>query len=185
MKLNRVFLGFLAGGCFAVFSTVGSLGGLVGGLALALLGLLLRGWAAGYLEKGKKLAQDGPYAVFRHPLYQGSFLMALGLLIAGTTSQALARGALLGVAFVFLFAWVYPRRIVEEEATLEKIFGEAWRQFVSERHRFFPRWPPYRRDHPDVFLWSRYLKNREYQAALGYGAALVLLTVKWLVSTSR
>jgi hypothetical protein len=38
-----------------------------------------------------------------------------------------------------------------------------------------------RRENPDLFDWSRYTKNKEYNAALGYAAGLaVVLVKKWL-----
>jgi protein-S-isoprenylcysteine O-methyltransferase Ste14 len=146
------------------------------GLAVALAGLLLRGWAAGYLEKGKRLAQDGPYAWVRHPLYAGSFLMALGFCVAGTGAGRIPSAVLWGV-FLFLFVWIYPRRIKQEEESLEKYFGDAWRAFTAGNRRFLPRCSPLRRDKPDAFLWARYLKNREYNAAVGWlaGAAVVIV----------
>lgn len=48
------------------------------GMALLVGGLLLRSWAAGVIEKQSVLAVTGPYALVRHPLYLGSFLIALG-----------------------------------------------------------------------------------------------------------
>ena len=172
----RVFLGFVAAGLFALFSHVGSWPRALLGLLLALAGLWVRGWAAGYLEKGKRLAQDGPYAWVRHPLYTGSFLMALGVVIAGTASRFPVHAAVLWFVFLFLFLWIYPRRIVDEERALEKTFGDAWRAFTSKNHRFIPRGSPARRENPDRFERARYLKNREYNAAIGWaaGAALVI-----------
>lgn len=177
----RVFMGFVAGAVFAVFSHPSFGGRFAAGLGLAFAGLLLRGWAAGYLEKGKRLAQDGPYATWRHPLYAGSFLMAFGFCLAGTGSPKLEHGFLLWCVFAVLFFGVYPRRMREEEATLERTFGDAWRAFHRRTFRFIPRFPPLRRDAPDVFLWARYRKNREYQAAVGFLAGAALLAGKaWL-----
>lgn len=177
----RVFLGFVAGAVYSVFSHVASERRLAVGLAVAFFGLLLRSRAAGYLEKGKKLAQDGPYAVWRHPLYMGSFLMALGFCIAGTGTPRLEHGFLIWCAFTVLFFGVYPRRVRGEEASLESTFGDAWREYRRRTFRFFPRFPPLRREAPDRFRWIRYRKNREYQAFFGYIAGAGLLAIKaWL-----
>lgn len=173
----RVFMGFLAGALFAVFSHVASWPRLSVGLFIAFLGLVLRAWAAGYLEKGKRLAQDGPYAIFRHPLYSGSFLMALGFAVSGTGSFSFP-GFVIWLAFFTLFIVVYPRRIREEEATLEQHFGEPWRLFVRKNHRFLPRLIPTRRENPDAFQWPRYLKNREYNAFVGWLVGTGLLLAK-------
>jgi protein-S-isoprenylcysteine O-methyltransferase Ste14 len=174
----RVFFGFLAGGLFAWMCHPAPVPRLLLGLAVALAGLLLRGWAAGYLEKGKRLAQDGPYALFRHPLYDGSFLIALGFVIAGTHRAYEIHLAFVAAAFLALFVVVYPLRIRDEEVALEGIFGDGWRAFVARNHRFLPSFPPFRRDNPDSFSWERYRKNREYQAALGYLAGVGVLAFK-------
>ncbi len=183
----RVFFGFLAGILFVWMSHPAPRYFFIGGLAVSLAGLLLRGWAAGYLEKGRRLAQDGPYALFRHPLYAGSFLIAVGFLLAGAHPVYFAEGGPVydvhGFILVFvaaaLFLGVYPRRIREEEESLEKTFGDAWRVFVSRNTRFFPTFPPFRRPDADSFSWARYRKNREYQAALGVLTGVAVLLVKW------
>lgn len=174
----RVFLGFVAAALFAVLSHVGSWGRLCWGLAIALAGLGLRAWAAGYLEKGKRLAQDGPYAFLRHPLYMGSFLLAVGFVLAGTSPRYPIHAYLLWGVFLFLFAWVYPQRIKGEEASLEQHFGDAWRAFVRQNSRFLPRLSPIRRENPDRFEWARYMKNHEYNAALGWLLGCIVLVAK-------
>jgi protein-S-isoprenylcysteine O-methyltransferase Ste14 len=173
----RVFFGFVAGFFFLVLSHAASWPRVASGLLLSFIGLAIRAWAAGYLEKGKRLAQDGPYSIIRHPLYAGSFLLALGFCIAGTGSYRTWHGAILWAVFVVLFFGVYPRRIREEESTLESHFGDSWREFVRVRQRFLPRLSPVRRDNPDSFTWARYIKNTEYNASIGWlaGAAVILI----------
>lgn len=174
----RVFMGFIAGVLFLFLSHAGSGLRVGAGLAIALAGLPLRGRAAGYLEKGKRLAQDGPYAWIRHPLYAGSFLMALGFTVAGTSAYYPVHGWILWAVFLILFVGIYPRRIKEEEASLEKYFGDAWREFTSRNRRFLPRCSPVRRDNPDRFDWARYRKNKEYNAALGWLAGVAVVLIK-------
>lgn len=48
------------------------------GAILTIFGILLRTWAADVIIKNEKLTVSGPHALFRHPLYIGSFLMVLG-----------------------------------------------------------------------------------------------------------
>src|SRR5689334_19806972 len=62
------------------------------GLPLSILGLILRGWAAGHLDKDRALAQSGPYAYVRNPLYIGTLMVAAGLVLA-------AREWILGLLF--------------------------------------------------------------------------------------
>ena len=171
----RVPLGFAAGALYAVFAHAPGRLRMAAGLGIALSGLWLRAWAAGYLEKGRRLAQDGPYAFWRHPLYAGSFLLALGFSVAGTGPERPGSGLWVWMVFLLLFLGVYPRRIREEEESLERYFGDAWRSYHQRTHRFFPRFSPLRRENPDRFLWSRYRKNKEYNALLGWlvGAGVI------------
>ena len=52
------------------------------GVPVSLLGLALRGWAAGCLDKNRQLATGGPYAHTRNPLYLGTLWTAAGLVLA-------------------------------------------------------------------------------------------------------
>src|SRR5215216_5850418 len=77
----RVPLGFLFAILFGVFSKPTFLTLATGG-AIGLLGLLIRAWASGHIDKAATLAISGPYAHTRNPLYLGSFILGLGFTIA-------------------------------------------------------------------------------------------------------
>ena len=80
----RVPLGFVA--ALVVIWFVQPTGrSLLVGLPVALLGQLLRIWAAGHLEKSREVTQSGPYRLTRHPLYAGSILMGLGFAVASAS----------------------------------------------------------------------------------------------------
>jgi protein-S-isoprenylcysteine O-methyltransferase Ste14 len=72
----RVPAGTLLGIVFLVLMHPSRHSLLLGG-TIACFGALIRVWAAGYIDKGRALAQEGPYAMTRNPLYLGSFLMAI------------------------------------------------------------------------------------------------------------
>ena len=52
------------------------------GMSVALVGELIRIWAAGHLNKAREITSSGPYRYVGHPLYLGSSIMGLGLAIA-------------------------------------------------------------------------------------------------------
>lgn len=158
------------------------------GVLLAVLGLLLRGWAAGTLRKDEVLTTGGPYAHLRHPLYVGSFLIGIGLGVAG------GHWAWAVLVIVF-FLGIYRRTIAEEGERLGHLFGARYREYSAHVPPLVPRLTPYRptpegaiaasRPLPprrDGFAWSRYLRNREWEALLGTAAALAVLAAKmrWL-----
>ena len=78
----RVPAGTLLGVIFLLLMHPSRRSLLYGGI-VALLGALVRLWAAGHIDKGRALATEGPYALTRNPLYLGSFFMALGVILAG------------------------------------------------------------------------------------------------------
>ena len=168
----RVPLGFVLSGAYLVFCQP-SFSLLVAGGVLALAGLLLRAWSAGYLVKSQTLATRGPYALTRNPLYLGSALMGLGFALAGGSWG-------LGVAFLAYFVAVYWPVMRREAQSLRAQFGQAYDRYAETVPLFFPR---LRRAAAgsERFRWECYRKNREYEAALGCLAGVGFLTLKiWL-----
>ncbi len=151
---------------------------LVAGLALAAAGLISRIWASGHIEKGTRLATQGPYRWTRNPLYFGSFLMGLGFTLAA------ANPGLLGL-FLFLFLMIYIPVMRREEVELGQSFGT---QFESYRQRV-PLFVPYPKTSapaeesasPDGnFQWQRVILNREYNTVIGFLIITALLWVKMI-----
>ena len=145
---------------------------LAAGGALALLGAALRGWAAGTIRKERELSTTGPYAHTRNPLYLGSFLMGLGVSLAG------GRWAFV-LLFVVFFAWVYGRTIRSEARLLGELFGEPYDEYARSVPLFVPRVAPYRASAGGPgFTLERWRRNREYQALLGVLAGFAFLTAR-------
>lgn len=161
----RVACGFALLIAFALLSRPSELS-LSIGLPISVLGLLLRGWAAGHLAKDRELATSGPYAYIRNPLYAGTLIVALGIVIA-------SRNIWLAVIFSAVFLLVYLPAIELEEQHLREIFPnyEAYGKAVR-------RWVPVSRweDTSGRFTWSLYKRNEEYKAALGF-----MLATAWLI----
>ncbi|MGH9470859.1 MAG: methyltransferase family protein [Terriglobia bacterium] len=143
------------------------------GAALALAGVALRGLAAGHLEKNEKLATAGPFRYTRNPLYLGSFILGLGFVIA-------ASSWILGVAFVALFVAVYTPSMRQEEGFLRLKFGADYESYAGAVPMFLPA-PGRRLPCRGSFAWARYKRNREYQAAIGWLAAVIFLAAKLML----
>jgi len=168
----RVPLGFALGALYLILAQP-SPTLLLAGAPLALAGLLLRAWSAGYLTKNQRLATSGPYAYTRNPLYLGSALMGLGAAVAG-------RSWVMGAAFAAFFTLVYWPVMQREAQFLGREFPAAFELYVSQVPLFLPKRPRHPTP-PAKFQWRLYLKNREYEAAAGYLAAMVFLALKmWL-----
>ncbi len=140
---------------------------LASGVGIALFGLLLRGYAAGHLRKGKQLATSGPYAHTRNPLYLGSVLLAVGFSVA---SHSWVSTGLLA-AYLIIF---YPMVIRREQTEIKKLYGDAFVEYCSRVPAFWPRLSV--APNPgEQFSWAQYLKNREYEAAIGLAIAMAIL----------
>lgn len=147
---------------------------LVAGAAVALAGAGLRAWAAGCIHKDAELAVDGPYGHTRNPLYLGSLLIGTGVAVAG--------GRWIFVAlFLAFFLLVYLRAMRHEERVLEDRFGERYRRYRRAVPLLLPRLSPYGGAGP-CFSLRRYLRNREWEAALGLGGGFAFLLAKLVMA---
>lgn len=128
------------------------------GLPVALIGQVLRIWAAGHLEKSREVTRSGPYRFTRHPLYAGSTLMGVGLAIASASAIVAA------VLLVYLATTIVVA-IRTEEAYLRAAFGDAYGQYAAgtapEVHR--------------RFSLERAIRNKEYRSATGFLVITVVL----------
>ncbi len=135
------------------------------GLPVSVLGLALRGWAAGHLAKDRELAVSGPYAYTRNPLYVGSVVAAIGIAIAAGSNW-------LALLFVLVFLLIYLPAIELEEQHLREIFSD-YESYAGSVARFLPMRHHLRNS--ARFSWRLYKRNEEYKAALGW-----LIALAWL-----
>ena len=134
------------------------------GLAVAVLGEGIRVWAAGHLEKSREVTRSGPYRFTRHPLYAGSIVMTVGVVIASASAIV----ALLAAAYI---GTTIPAAIRAEEAFLRRTFGDTYARY--QRAQAEPM------DRP--FSFARAMRNREYRAVAGLAAGFALLALKILL----
>ncbi len=145
------------------------------GAAVSAVGLALRAWAAGSIQKDRELATTGPYAHTRNPLYLGSFFLGAGVTIAGGQW-------VLALAFLVFFVLVYRATVLREDSELEARFGERYSVYRARVPSVLPRLTAYEGESSDsaaaAFSRARYMRNREWEAALGAAAAFGLLALK-------
>ncbi len=168
----RVPLGFALGVAYLIFARP-SVSLLIAGSLVALAGVAVRAHAAGYLEKNQRLTTSGPYARTRNPLYLGSLLIGTGFAIAGGRW-------ILGLAFVGLFWLIYIPVMRREADFLRREFAGLYDQYAASVPLFLPRLSAWHDASTEAmrFRWDQYRKNREYEAALGYAAGIILLALK-------
>ncbi len=171
---NRVRVTIILGLLYLAFS-VPTANGLWVGSVLVAVGQGIRFWAAGFLEKNVRLASGGPYRFVRHPLYLGSFVMGLGLVIVAAAAIWWL------VAYLLLFIGFFLPAIHVEELHLQSIFGAEYQDLMVEVPGLIPR--PFRLSvgtAPPVssFSWRRVVANRESRSAAAMAALIALQAAK-------
>jgi protein-S-isoprenylcysteine O-methyltransferase Ste14 len=157
---RRVPLGFVAAAAVVMLAKPTGTSW-ISGVVVASIGEAIRVWAAGHLEKSREVTRSGPYRFTRHPLYVGSSVLALGVVIA---SYSLVVAA---IAAVYMGATV-AAAIYTEEAFLRQAFGTAYDEYSAARAE-----PMDRR-----FSFARVMQNREYRAVTGLIVGFALLALK-------
>jgi protein-S-isoprenylcysteine O-methyltransferase Ste14 len=131
------------------------------GCGIALVGELVRIWAAGHLEKDREVTSSGPYRFTAHPLYVGSTIMGLGFAVAA--SSVIVAG-LVG----FYLAATLAAAMRRERSFLEQAFGDRYQAYRSGREL----------NQSKRFSVDRARRNREYRAVAGLVAVATILAAK-------
>ena len=156
----RVPLGFLFGAIVLWLAQPTGRTLMIGG-AVAIAGEALRLWAAGHIEKSREVTSSGPYRWTRHPLYLGSAIIAIGIVIAAR--QWIVTG--LVALYLAIPLWSAVRA---EEAHLREKFGGDYDAYAARQTAPMAR----------SFSTARVLANREHHTIAGLLAALGLLALK-------
>ncbi|MFQ5355214.1 MAG: methyltransferase family protein [Mariprofundaceae bacterium] len=154
--LVLLVIGFVRPSCWSISAS----------LPLIALGEALRLWASGHIQKMKEVTNTGPYALCRHPLYLGHFLIAAGFCVAGNNIWV--------SLFVLPGFWIiFHPTMQKEELLLVEKFGMAYEDYRRESPQFWPRWSKLalRGGHD----WKLVRQHREWNNVLGLLALLVLM----------
>lgn len=134
------------------------------GLFVAIVGEAIRIWAAGHLEKGREVTRSGPYRWTAHPLYVGSSVLALGVVLA-------ADSLVVGVLAALYMGSTITAAVQTEEAFLRRTFGASYEQYRRSEGEDVGR----------RFSTARAVRNREYRAVIGLMAGFACLALKLLL----
>ena len=140
------------------------------GFFFMMLGMFFRAWSAGYINKDKELATEGPYSLTRNPLYFGNLLIGTGIALASDNWAAVLICALYYFPF-FIFL------IVIERQRMKKRFGARYEEWARQANLFFPR---IKRIKKFNFNIAYYMKNREYRVLFYSLFIIAVLVVKYL-----
>ena len=159
----------------AVLGLVLARPGLVTNLAgggLVAMGLVVRVWAAGVLQKGGGLCTDGPYQYVRHPLYVGSLVAALGFCVMMSVVWAWA-------VVLPLFIVLYAVQVSLEERLLRAEYGERHREYAAEVPKVVPRLRSGGVGGGRRWSFSQALVNREQYHVFVTVGLVALFYAKW------
>lgn len=106
------------------------------GFAIVLTGFLFRISARGYKWErsgnGKNLITDGPYSLLRHPMYFGTLLIGIGVILVLFAWWTFP-------IFLAVFLLIYIPQIRKEEALLSERFKSQYESYFAETPRYFPK----------------------------------------------
>ena len=163
----RVRTGSLAAAAAIILSKP-SFRSVIIGFFISVLGLFLRAWACGHIQKEKKLSMSGPYRHTRNPLYFGNLIIGVGV-TAGAHSWWV-----FGIFCLYFFLF-YPVIIDVEKQKMESLFPSQY-QIFKQVPLLMPSLRPQISEEKKAFKWSLYANNKEYRAFIGvmiFWAALI------------
>lgn len=148
---------------------------LVPGGLVSLAGACLQTWCFASLKKKKVLAIQGPYALVRNPMYLSRFLIFAGVVLLHGRPWYL-------IPLAILYWFYMVNRVKREEAVLEPIFGEAYREYCAAVNRFLPGFRRYKQSPVFVFDWKLALENNFHTNFL---AVVLVHAAAWCVVWTR
>ena len=111
------------------------------------------------------MTSSGPYRWTGHPLYVGSSVLALGVVIA-------ARSVPVALLAALYMGTTITAAIRTEEAFLRRTFGDAYNRYQQSGGLLTTR----------RFSLDRAMRNREYRAVIGLIIGFALLALKVVLS---
>ncbi len=142
------------------------------GLLISLAGEALQVWCFAALHKKKELANTGPYAAVRNPMYIGRYFLILGIV-------AITGNLFLMIIFSLIYYFYMVNRVQREEEVLKEIFGEAYQDYCNQTNRFIPAWQGVNKETIRYFRWDLFFKNNAHlnllSVIVGY-----LIVYSWL-----
>ncbi len=154
------------------------------GATLCVSGELLRIWACGHLRKNKVVVKSGPYAHVKNPLYLGTFLILIGMVLAashpapGSPSRYLLLLFLPFALGVFLLYYL-PHKFRVEGERLRRRFGVEWDDYDRRVPDFVPSLFPRVRDE-GRFDAALVAENSEIGTALFVAVGLAAIACRFL-----
>lgn len=152
------------------------------GFLWAFLGAITRLWAKGTIGvRPAYLERFGPYRFVRHPMYLGTALEALGVLIACFNFTWFLSFVSLGCLLVGYFLFVYKEAALLEEEYLYRRYHDEWNSYARSVPAFFPKkevLKSFSIKELASFSWVRFEETREWRNFLAFLGIFMFLWLK-------
>ena len=148
---------------------------LICGLAMIILGEILRIWATGHLEKNKNLTTSGPYGYIKNPMYAGSFIILMGFNMLAINPYILY--IILVELVAFMLVYIPTKRRIESTRLIDK-FGTVYEDYDKNVPDYIPRQlTAYKSGAPKTWTWRVFWENQEVQVgfAVIVGTAAIII----------
>jgi protein-S-isoprenylcysteine O-methyltransferase Ste14 len=158
-------------GAYLVFFTTPDDRSTLAGVSVMAAGMFMRLWSNGYAIKLDKLTTSGPYAFVRNPLYLGTALILLGLVL-------MLKVFLIGLIFFALIVAAYIRTIRNEEKMLSDKFGAAYLDYRAKVPAMWPTFCPYAAGEKWPFSFERLWYSREHKVVIWMSIIVIAFHLK-------
>jgi len=150
---------------------------LIAGIVVMVIGEWWRMWGvatAGTVTRRRsrnvqKLVAHGPFAWSRNPLYNGNFLLWMGIITISGVYWFLPLAAV-------IFAIEYFYIVRYEEGVLESTFGHVYLDYKAKTPRWFPS-APRKEDAQGEFFWAEAWKS-EISTFMQFAAIIAIFWAK-------
>ncbi len=147
------------------------------GVGFIIAGVLIRLWSNGYAIKNDKLTTSGPYAFVRNPLYLGTFLIAIGFVVALKSQPPLLEWIAGGI-FLLALSFMYYRTIQGEQGMLLEKFKGAYSDYCKQVPAMIPCLIPYSKGEKWPFNLQRLINSKEHKPVFWIFILLVVFHLK-------
>jgi len=148
-----------------------SLYSILGGVAICILGLLIRTWACCHIQKEKELTISGPYQYTRNPLYLGNLILGISIAVGSWSWWAFG-------IFSAYFLIFYPVVIKLEKEKMERLFPQQYANYKKKVPLFVPCLRSSLPSEKNKFSWNHYQKNKEQRS-------LITAAIFWIIMIGK
>lgn len=160
---KRIFISNILTFLVIIISKPESLKLFLTGLVFVITGEIVRIISSACIKKNASLSVNGPYSLCRNPLYLGTFLIIIGILIQISSSHIIET-VISWLIVLTVFPYVYYVTIKSEEKFLNEKFGNEFSDYVKRVPCIIPRISCISEIFKiENYSYANFIKNKEYR----------------------